>query len=235
MSEGNPAPIPVLDSHKSKPDWAKRVGCGIVIAYILFSLVILMVPVMVRPGHRGSSDRVEAVHNARQIGVVLVEFEKTYGAFPSDEMAEFVTKAHPAHGFDLSGKSSNALFLQLLAANLTQNEAMFYAKVKNSRKADGVIIPGEALKKSEVGFAYIPGLFSAVEPNTPILLSPMIPGTTQFDPETFRGYAVVLHIDNSVRCYKIEKDGHIYDKGIDLLSPKHPVWKGKKRDIRYPE
>lgn len=64
----------------------------------------------------------------------------------------------------------------------------------------------------------------------------MISGTTKFDPENFRGYAVVLRTDNSVRSYKIEKDGHIYDdKGIDLLSPKHPIWKGKKPDIRYPE
>ena len=39
----------------------------------------------------------------------------------------------------------------------------------------------------------------------------------------------------SVRTYEIQKDGHIYEKGIDLLSPKHPVWKGKAPDIRYPE
>jgi hypothetical protein len=40
---------------------------------------------------------------------------------------------------------------------------------------------------------------------------------------------------NNVRTYDIHKDGHVYDKGINLLSPKHPVWKGKPPDIRYPE
>lgn len=234
MSEEKPAPANVHLFHKKKPDWVRRVVWG-GIAGLLLSIVILSLPVVLRPRHRSSADRTEAVHNARQIGVVLFEFEKAYGSFPSDDTSTLVTKANPEHGFVLSGKSSNALFLQLLSSNLTQNEAMFYAKVKNSRKPDGVVIAGEALKKAEVGFAYIPGLSSTVDPNTPILLSPLIPGTTQFDPETFRGYAVVLRTDNSVRSYKIEKDGRIYDKGIDLLSSRHPVWKGKKPDIRYPE
>ena len=234
MSEKKPAPANAHLSPKKKPDWVRRAVWG-GIAGLLLSIVILSLPVVLRPRHRSSADRTEAVHNARQIGVALIEFENTYGCFPTDDTSALVTKANPDHGFDLSGKSSNAFFLQLLAANLTQNESMFYAKVKNSRKPDGVVVPGEALKKSEVGFAYIPGLSSTVDPNTPILLSPLIPGTTKFDPETFRGYAVVLLTDNSVRAYKIEKDGRIYDKDIDLLSPKHPVWKGKKPDIRYPE
>lgn len=244
MTEKMPAPGTANLSHKSKPDWAKRVGCGIVIAYILFSFVILTVPVMVRPGHRGSSDRVEAVHNARQIGLALLEFDAEYSTFPSDATVTSVTESYPSHGFDLTGKSSNAMFRQLLAtgmfrqlmaAGFTQIEWVFYAKVKNSRKPDGIILPGKALEKGEVGFAYISGLSLNDDPNTPILLSPMIPGTTKFDPETFRGYAIVLRTDNTVRTYKIEKDGRIYDKGIDLLSPKHPVWKGKRPDIRYPE
>ena len=72
-------------------------------------------------------------------------------------------------------------------------------------------------------------------PAHPLVLTPLIPGTTNFDPKPFDGKAIILHIDNSVRTYDIHKDGHVYDKGINLLSPKHPVWKGKSPDIRYPE
>ena len=73
------------------------------------------------------------------------------------------------------------------------------------------------------------------DPATHIALTPLIQGTTKFDPKPFDGKAVVLHIDNSVRIYDIHKDGHIYDKGIALLSPANPIWNGKTPDIRYPE
>jgi hypothetical protein len=39
----------------------------------------------------------------------------------------------------------------------------------------------------------------------------------------------------SVSTHKIHKDGHVYDKGIDILSPDHPIWNGVVPDIRYPE
>jgi hypothetical protein len=114
---------------------------------------------------------------------------------------------------------------------------MFYAKTKDCKKPDGIITRGEALKRNEIGFSYNAGLTSTgADPLTPIVLTPLIPGTTKFDAKPFDGKAIILHIDNSVRTYDIAKDGHIYDaKGINLLSPKHPIWKGKAPDIRYPE
>ena len=116
---------------------------------------------------------------------------------------------------------------------------MFVAKVKGRViKPDGCIDPGQALHKGhEVGFAYIPGSSSKDNPATPVVLAHIITSSANFDIDRYLGYgnAVVLFSDNSVRPYKIQKDGRIYDKGIDLLSPKHPVWKGKKPDIRYPE
>lgn len=129
------------------------------------------------------------------------------------------------------------MFRQIFAVTIAQSEQMFFAKTKGSKKPDGYITPGNILEAGSCGFAYVAGLSSKDDPATPIVLTPMIPGTTRFDPKGLdgRGQAVVLHIDNSVRSYKIEKDGHIYDKGIRLLSPKHPIWKGKKPDIRYPE
>ncbi len=179
----------------------------------------------------------QAYSNAKQIGLALLEFEAEYGAYPSAATVALVTTENPTHGYDLSGISSNAAFLQILATGITQSEEIFYARIPGVIKPDNFIIPGEALKKGEVGFSYISGLTSAgTDPNTPIVLTPLIPGTTKFDPKPFNGKAFVLHIDYSARTYDIHKDGHIYDtKGIDLLSAKNPIWKGKAPDIRYPE
>lgn len=235
MPEIDPALPPNPALLNRQPKWFKKVFYGCIIASILFVLALLAAPMVIRRPH--SADQTQATSNARLIGLALLEFDADYATYPSDATVAKVAKSHPAHGHDLSSKSSNALFRQLIAVEYTQHEDMFYAKVKNAIRPDGVILPGEALKEREVGFAYISGLSTKDDPGTPIALAPMIPGTTKFDPEGFGGRenAVVLHIDGSVRPYKIQKDGRIYDKGIDLLSPKHPVWKGKKPDIRYPE
>jgi len=238
MPEGDPALPPDPALLNRQPKWFKKVFYGLIVASILFAIALMglmFAPMFIRVNK--NADQTEAISNARQIGFALLEFDADYEAFPSDTTVGLVARSHPAHGYDLTGKSSNAMFRQLIAAELTLSERIFYAKVMNSRIADSDILPGKALERGEVGFAYIPGLSTKDDPNTPIVLAPIIPGTTKFDPKGFgdRGNAVVLHIDGSARTYKIEKDGRIYDKGIDLLSSKHPVWKGKKPDIRYPE
>ena len=122
-----------------------------------------------------------------------------------------------------------------MAAGITESENIFFAKIKNTIEPDGDISPGQALKKGEVGFSYISGLSSTGNPKTPVVLTPLIPGTTKFDPEPFKGRATILHIDNTASIYDIHEDGHIYDKDGDILSPNHPFWNGKAPDIRYPE
>lgn len=211
-----------------QPKWFKPVLYLCIGASMLFAIILLLVaPPMMRATNRGY--QAEAINNARQIGLALLEFDMDYG-YPNGTTVAAVTKRFPAHGFDLTGSSSNALFRQLFAAGLTYSEVMFYAKTKDSKKTDGIITPGEALKKGEVGFS------SKDDPLTPIVLTPLIPGTTKFDPKPFDGKAIILHIDNSVRTYDIAKDGHVYDStGINLLSSAHPIWKGKTPDIRYPE
>ena len=125
---------------------------------------------------------------------------------------------NPESKLDLSGKSSNAFFRQLLAANIAQSEQMFYAKVKGTKKPDGDIFPGKALQSWEVGFGFVPGRTSEGNPARPIAFCPIIPGTDRFDPEPFDGKAVILRIDNSVASLQIDKN---------ILSEDHPVWEGK--------
>lgn len=222
----------------AEPNKSKRFNYKLAIILLVSSVavILLILPMfMGRMGGRGH-ERSRTISNAKQIGLALFEFEQDYEAYPNNETLKAVTDAFPEHSHDLTGNSSNALFRQLLAAEIAYSEEIFYSKTKSSRKPDGNIALGEALNKGEVGFAYISGLNAKDDPSTPLVLTPLIPGTTKFDPEPFDGTAFVMQIDQNVRTYIIHKDGRIYDKdGIDILSPEHPIWKGKAPTIHYPE
>lgn len=184
---------------------------------------------------RKKVDQVKTISSLRGIGFALAEFEDNFGSYPCDGTAKLVAKQFPKQGHDLSGTSSNALFLQFFAAGLTETEQMFYAKTLGVRKPDGDTSPGKLLEKGELGFAYVAGLTSEGNPASPIVFAPIIPGTTKFDPEPFEGRAVFLRVDNSVSSLVIGEDGHCRSGGIDIFSPENPIWDGKAPDIRYPE
>lgn len=234
MNTEDPPLPPNPELLNRQPKWFKPVFYGCIVASVLFVLAGLTAPMVLRSAK--NEEQTEAVSNLRQIGLALFEFESEYGTYPDDKTRYLVNKKHPGHGFNLSGKSSNALFRQLFAAKLTQSEAMFYAKVKGTRKPDGDISLGKALSEGEVAFGYIAGLSSAGNPARPVAFCPIIPGTARFDPKPFDGRAVVLRIDNSVSSVVIDKHGHAIVGGMNILSPAHPIWGvGAKLDIRYPE
>ena len=238
MPEEDPALPPDPALFARKPSCLKRVFYGLMIFATAFVCLLLL---LVKYSHsvRKRAHESWATPNARQIGMALAEFDAKYGSFPNENTVALINDEFPAHGHDLSGKASNDFFRQLIAAEIVDSERIFEAYVKDRIiKSDGGIGPGHALQKGhEVGFAYIPGSSSNENPATPVVLAHMIKSSAKFDIDRFLGYgkAVVLFSDDSIRSYKIEKDGRIYDKGIDLLSSKHPVWKGRKPDIRYPE
>ena len=87
-------------------------------------------------------------------------------------------------------------------------------------------------------FTYITGLSSKSHPDTPVLLTPVIPGTFTFDPEPLEGYAVILHINGIVNAYPIDRASKrvIFGPGgMDIFDPRQPFWSGKRPDIRWPE
>jgi len=209
-------------------DWAGWL-CVSVVFVILAALIL---PPFLRA--QKLANQSITINNLRRIGLGLYEFEQKYGAFPNEETKFEFDKGYIKKIY-VGGKSSNALFRQLLTSSVALEE-VFYAPIPTIQVPDGNITKGKAIEPGENGFSYITNLSSKDDPLTPIVLTPLIPGTTKFDPKPFDGKAIILHIDNSVRSYDIAKDGHIYDaKGINLLSPKHPIWKGKAPDIRYPE
>ncbi|MES2981445.1 MAG: hypothetical protein V4727_03945 [Verrucomicrobiota bacterium] len=203
---------------------------GLITLIGIIAIVFIRIDTKIR-----ETNRSEAYRNVRSFGCALYSFDDEYGSYPNESTVALVDEVNPGHDYYLSGKSSNAAFRQLMAASITESEHILYAKIKNSIEPDGNISRGEALKKGEVGFSYICGLSSSGNPSTPVVLTPLIPGTTKFDSKPFKGKAVILHINNTVGIYDIHEDGHIYDKGINLLSSKHPIWKGKAPNIRYPE
>ncbi len=174
----------------------------------------------------------EVVSNARQIGLALFEFEVEYESYPSPKTIAEVQAKNPS-GLHLGTKTSNDYFRQLIAAEITASERLFYAKVPGARKPDDVILPGRALEAGECGFAYLMS-DSQIE-DRPLVVTPLIPGTNRFDRKPFDGKAIVLRGDNSVIRYAIDKDGHARVGGVILLDPSHPVWEGKGLTIAWPE
>jgi hypothetical protein len=182
-----------------------------------------------------SAGRTEATSNLRQIGLALHEFEKQHGTFPNDETAARIRTDQPPR-FNLKGTSSNALFRQLFAAGVVENETMFYAKFPGVSRPDNDISSGHLLEKSEVAFAYIAGLSTKDNPALPVAFGPVIPGTGKFDPKPFNRKGVVLRIDSSVSWFQLRENGDaMMGGGVSLLDPNNELWKGKAPDIRYPE
>ncbi len=189
-----------------------------------------------RVGCRKDPRRIEALNNARQLHLALMDFERRYGRFPDDETMQRLAGEKGFEPFTL--RNSND-YLRLLVAAGGDSEKSGYCphKVLRSRKPDGVIAPlGEAFAPGECGFAYIAGLCSGDAPDTPLLVAPMIPGTYRFDRETFDGKAIVLSVDGSAQAMTIrEKDGLVaIGGGRTLFDADLPHWRGKVPQIKYP-
>ena len=174
-----------------------------------------------------------ATNNARQLVALLFEFDQDHGSFPSPATAAdptlFPTPPPSATANDLLG--------QLIRAKYTASEEIFYAPNPSlpPKKPDNIISPASRiLEPGECGFSYICGLTTSDDPNTPLLLAPMVPGTTTFDREAFDSKVLILCIGQTIRQFKIDPSGHVIIDGKDLFDPAQPFWHGKKPDLRHP-
>ena len=192
----------------------------------------LTAPMVIR--QRNKANQTEAVNNARQMGLALVEFGDEYGAYPSETTAAKVAAntSSPA----MTGNSSNARFRQLIQSGVVQSEMVFYSRCQGARKPDNDFTGNKALESGECGFAFIENLDPKDENSRPIAMTPMVSGTDRFDPMPFDGKAVILWTDNSVRSLPIDRaSGQVMLDGRNLLDPEHPVWSGKAPEILLPE
>ncbi len=185
---------------------------------------------------RGGGGRPEVITNIKQIGAILIEFDAEYGQFPDASTATAV-KASTSTPLSFGNTSSNDLFKQCLAGGGGKSEKPFWAKTAISPKKPDEIFSSDstALVKGECGFAYIAGLSVSDDPNTPVVMTSLLPGKLRFDPKAFDGKAVILLLDNTTRMLPIEKNGQVLIGGMDIFDPRQPFWKGKKPDVKWPE
>ncbi len=189
----------------------------LVVIVIIAALAGLTAPMVIR--QRKKADQTEATNNARQIGIALFEFENSYGSFPDQTTAETV-RTNTETQLSLGTANSNDYFRQLIAAEVCQSEAMFYAKTAFTKKPDNVFsTSNKALEKGEVGFGYImdtnKAFSTAGNPARPIVAAPLaFPFSSgQFDTDVYDFKAVVLRIDNSVQSLSVLKSTKLAQLG----------------------
>ena len=204
---------------------------GVVV--LVVALAGLASPVILRS--RRPADRTEALNNIRQVGMSLFEFDAEYDKFP-DASTIAAVKQNTNTELDLGSSSSNQIFRQLLAVGLKSEKPFWCKSDWSKKKPDQIFTPGKALQAGEVGFAYIAGLKSSDVSETPLVVAPLIPGTTRFDPKPFQGKAIVLRLDNSAIAMNIREDnGEVWLNGMNLFDSRQPFWKGKAPDIKWAE
>lgn len=220
---------------KGTPSRRPKVKDLVLWSAIIALLLVLFAPVILKPRHTRDRYRDTALNNLRQIGLALSDFDEKYGRFP-DASTIAVVKESTGTALTLDDTSSNKLFRQLIANGLN-SEKLFWAPGQNSPgKPDDVFhLDTKALMPGECGFAYVAGLSSKDDPATPVAMSPLLKGQKIFDRAPHMERAMVLFLDGSVLVLRIEKDGRVMLKGMDLFDPSQPFWKGKAPDIKWQE
>ncbi len=185
--------------------------------------------------NRGVANRITADANAKQIGQALLEFDNQYGKYPDATTAAMV-KAKTGSTWMLGDATSNDLFQQFMVSGIVISEDLFYAKSPWTKKADNIFTSeSQALAAGECGFAYITGLSSKDDPDTPICVTPLEPGKLTSDRESFDGKAIILRLDNSVIQLPIDPSGQVILNGMDLFDPRQPFWHGKAPNVKWPK
>ncbi|MBK1832060.1 hypothetical protein JIN77_15090 [Verrucomicrobiaceae bacterium R5-34] len=149
------------------------------------------------------ADMTTATNNAKQIFLLMVEFDDDFGEFPSDQSA---SKKDALKAY--TGEYSNDYLGQFLAGGYVQSEEIFYAKGGKRRvKPDNDYSSKDTtLAEGECGFAYIKGLSTSDLAGTPLLLASMYGDGYKFNSDVYKGKAVVLRIDGSVQTLRLNKD-----------------------------
>lgn len=222
--------------------WVSPVVGGL----ILLVCGMILWPMILR--QKKAADRTTAISHCKCVGLALLEFDQEFGSFPSEKTADQV-KEISGTPMDLTGFSSNAAFRQLIAFGI-QSEIIFSCvHPEGIEKPDQDFSRGKALEAGEVGFSYICGLSTKMNPNTPLMTAPMKIGTETYWTDPYDNKAVVLHLDNSVDAPLLRQwDGKLpvangktlFDNDPDTVwdhsfRPR-PVWpEGYSIDLRHPE
>jgi hypothetical protein len=203
---------------------------GPVLMLVLFGL---SAPVILKS--KKSPKRAETINNIKQLNLALIDFEADYGRFPdATTIADVQSETHTT--LALGTSTSNDYFRQLIAAG-NRSERIFWAPIPATPRKPNDVLGADALKKGECSFAYVTGLTTADDPATPVAMTPMIPGTYQFDSSAFGDKAIILRIDGSAKSETIRFDTKevSIQGGRTLFDTRLPHWHGKRPDLKWPE
>ena len=202
----------------------------LVVIAIIATLAGIATPMILNA--RKAADRTQAVSNAKQVGLAMIEFEQEFGSFPDQDTAQSVQDATGTALNIANPSSANDFFRQLLAYGL-QSEDIFFAKTTYTRKPDNNILGPNALEAGEVGFGYVTdqnvGLSTAGNPGQVLAAAPLLDAQANwtFDRDAYAGKAVILKLDNSVSSPTIrESDNRVtIGNGMTLESVQQgSVW-----------
>lgn len=225
-----PVPPPSAAEILSRRKWKALWITGVV----SMSAVVIMAVVTARR-QRIHANRAEAFSNLRSMSLAMFEFDAAYGGYP-DDLTIPTVQANTGTTLPLGTKSSNDYFRQLIAAEITLSEGIFYARIHGCKKPDYRISPTEALAKGEVGFSYVLDTDNHRHPEQPLVATPLIPGTNRFDPKPFHGEAMVMVAGGYTKTLRIEANGEVLDaSGKHILDVANPMWGGKAPRIAWPE
>jgi hypothetical protein len=202
--------------------------------FLLLSIptaLLFLPPIM---GDQNAADLSEASSNLRSLSFNLYSFDEEYGSFP-DASTAIDVKDSTGTPLTLGDSSSNQLFRQLIAT-AGKSEKIFWAKTSpTARKPDDIInSDATALAPGECSFSYVSGR-SSYGTGTPVVMAPLIPGTTRFDPKPFGRKAVVFFVGTGVQVLPIDSSGRVLVNGRDLFDPAQPYWRGIPPDLKWPE
>ena len=204
--------------------WAVFVFCLL----LFLSVLAVMTPMVMKCQKK--APMITTVSNAKQIFLLLVEFDQDYGEFPSDKTAGMIRPIQgyendPNNGYasgmqmteeemkSFHGNYSNDYLGQFIAAGYVQSEEIFSAKGGSAikKRPDNDISSREKiLEAGECGFAYVKGMNTVdFHADSPILMNPMYGDKYRFNPSTYQGKGVVLTLNGSARSYRIDSNHHL--------------------------
>ncbi|RYD47152.1 MAG: hypothetical protein EOP85_06025, partial [Verrucomicrobiaceae bacterium] len=204
MPDEPPAKTPI-------ENWLGLKWSAIFLAVVLVFAVLVTAPMV--KSQRIKAHQTSSISNLRQIGLSLYEFESDYGRFP-DNLTAAEIKRKSLTLLSLSDRTSNDVFVQLLASGIAVSEVPFGTHTSETRKPDDDwSSDATAMEAGETGFAFISGLSAKDNPSLPIVFGPVVPGTRAVDADAFDHKAVVLKMDNSVASFSINSKGLVPFKG----------------------
>ena len=205
---------------------------------IIAALAAMATPVIMKQQKKAAMTT--AISNAKQVFMLMVEFDQDFGAFPSTDLATDNPDLGPG------GTTSNKLLAMFIEGGYVQSEEIFYAKggSKTNKKPDNVITGGKILEPGECGFAYTTEQSTSNNSGRPVLMAPMSDSGNTFKRDPYDGKAVALRLDGSVQTLRLKKatgggntDGEALIGGGKTLfqTGQDSVWGDDNPVLAYPE